>query len=233
MARPRDRSRVRSDRRLKARRAARDLSAKAKSERRQSPIARRAGRQPRPREQRGFCAHLGLSQRRSGAAGAATRTHPPLRHRRCSGASLPTRSRRRRRRRCGSWRHRRHRRAARRCESGASGAAAGSRAAGADRYFRITGARPRRRSRPNHRSTQRRRDLTHLSRVRCRRAGDDRAPFARIRRRAREVRLRRPRACADLHRDQSGARDGRTRRSRLLAGRSRFRSAADVAGDAA
>ena len=43
-----------------------------------------------------------------------------------------------------------------------------------------------------------------------------------------QIRVRRARACADLQRDESGARARRTRRSRLLARRTRLGSAADA-----
>ncbi len=64
--------------------------------------------------------------------------------------------------------------------------------------------------------------------LRRRRAGDDRAPFAGVHRRAGQIRVRRAGACADLQRHESGARVGRTRRSRLLARRTGFGSAADA-----
>ena len=103
------------------------------------------------------------------------------------------------------------------------GRAARGAAAGADRHFRAAGERPGARSRPDHRSAQCRRDPSNRGRLRGRRARHHRAPFARIRRRAGQIRLGRSRACADLQRHQSRARARRNGRHGLLADRARFR----------
>ena len=104
-----------------------------------------------------------------------------------------------------------------------SGGGARSSPAGADRRLRTAAPRPRRRARPDHRPAQRRGDPAHRRGLRGRRPRHHRAPFARFFRRARQVGLGRPRACADLHGDQSRPGARRDGRHRLSPGRPRFR----------
>ena len=162
----------------------------------------RAPARPQARAaRRGRCrAHLWISCR----AGLAARAAPPVDPALCDdgggGAAGGRDFGARRRDQDRHGRGRRRPPAARCSPSGRHGRGASARA---DRHLRASRHGAGAGARSGHRSPQCRCDPAHGGGLRGRRPDHDRAPFARIFRRARQIRLGRAGACADLHRHQS------------------------------